>query len=103
MRAVLLGLVLLFAPVAAAAQDLATLVADTITVDPAGRVTASGNVEVFYQERRLRAQSVSYTRDGDQLTFQGPILVTDTDGSVFTADEAQLDRDLRNGVLTLIC
>ena len=100
MRGFLLTIVLLFAPLGAMAQDLATLVADTITVDPAGRVTATGNVEVFYQGRRLQAQSVSYTRNGDQLTFQGPILVTNTDGSVFTADAAQLDRDLRNGVLT---
>ena len=100
MRGFLLSLMLVIAPLAALAQELATLVADTITVDPAGRVTASGNVEVFYLGRRLQAQSVTYTRDGDQLTFQGPILVTDTDGSVFTADAAQLDRDLRNGVLT---
>lgn len=99
-RGLLFSLVLLFAPFALSAQELATLVADTISVDPAGRVTATGNVEVFYQGQKLRAQEVSYTRDGDQLTFKGPIVVTDTDGSVFTADAAQLDRDLRNGVLT---
>lgn len=96
----LFALAFMFVPFGLAAQELATLVADTITVDPAGVVTATGNVEVFYQGRQLRAKSVSYTRDGDQLTFQGPILVTDTDGTVFTADAAQLDRDLRNGVLT---
>ena len=96
----LLTLMFALAPLMATAQELATLVADRITVDPAGVVTATGNVEVFYLGRQLRAQSVSYTRDGDQLTFGGPILVTDMDGSVFTADAAQLDRDLRNGVLT---
>ncbi|NNE88893.1 MAG: LPS-assembly protein LptD [Silicimonas sp.] len=100
MRAFLVAVLLIVTPAIATAQELATLVADTITVDPAGRVTASGNVEVFYQGRRLRARSVSYDRNGDQLTILGPIIVTDADGTTFTADQAQLDRDLRNGVLT---
>ncbi len=82
-----------------AAQELASLVADSITVDPAGRVTATGNVEVFYQGTRLNAARVSYSRQGDQLTITGPIRITDADGTVLLADEAQLDRDLRNGVL----
>ncbi len=81
------------------ARDLASLIADSITVDPAGRVTATGNVEVFYQGTRLNAARVSYDRTGDQLTITGPIRITDADGTVLLADEAQLDRDLRNGVL----
>lgn len=81
------------------AQDLASLVADTIQVDPAGRVTASGNVEVFYQGARLNAASVSYDRNGDRLTITGPIRITDPDGTILLADQAEMDRDLRNGVL----
>jgi LPS-assembly protein len=81
------------------AQNLASLVADNITVDPAGRVTASGNVEVFFEGTRLTAAAVSYNRTGDQLTITGPIRVTDDDGTLFLADAAELDRDLRNGVL----
>ena len=49
------------APRLAAAQDLASLVADQIAVDPSGRVTARGNVEVFYRGTRLTASEVSYT------------------------------------------
>ena len=97
-RVFFLAVVLIFGPLTAVAQDLATLVADTITIDPSGRVTATGNVEVFYQGQRLRAQSVSYDRNGDRLSINGPIIVTNTDGSVFTAQAAELDRDLRNGV-----
>ncbi len=86
-------------PRVALAQDLASLIADSITVDPGGRVTASGNVEVFYQGTRLSAARVSYSQAGDQLTINGPIRITDASGTVLLADEAQLDRDLRNGVL----
>ena len=86
-------------PGRATAQDLASLVADTIQVDPAGRVTASGNVEVFFQGVRLNAGAVSYDRTGDQLTITGPIRITDENGTILLADQAQMDRDLRNGVL----
>lgn len=86
-------------PRMASAQDLASLIADSITVDPAGQVTASGNVEVFYQGTRLNADRVTYSRAGDRLTISGPIRITDADGTVLLADQAQLDRDLRNGVL----
>ncbi len=80
-------------------QELASLIADNVFVDPAGRVTASGNVEVFYEGTRLNASEVSYDRTGDRLTITGPIRVTDADGTVFLADQAELDRDLRNGVM----
>lgn len=83
----------------ALSQDLASLVADRITVDPRGRVTASGNVEVFFEGTRLTAEAVTYTRDGDTLTIEGPIRVVEPDGTVFIADAAELDRDLSDGVL----
>lgn len=86
-------------PGGVSAQDLASLIADSIQVDPAGQVVATGNVEVFYQGTRLQADRVSYTRSGDRLTITGPIRITDSDGTVLLADEARLDRDLRNGVL----
>ena len=90
---------LLMMTVAGHAQNLASLVADNISVDPAGRVTATGNVEVFFDGTRLTAAAVSYNRTGDELTITGPIRVTNDDGTLFLADAAELDRDLRNGVL----
>lgn len=93
-----LVLALLFAA-PARAQDLASLVADSIAVDPGGRVVASGNVEVYYSGTRLTARRVTYSRTGDVLTIEGPIRVTDADGTVLLADQAELDRDLRNGIL----
>lgn len=98
-RALLFILALSVSALPSAAQDLASLVADRISVDPSGRVTATGNVEVFYQGTRMTAQSVSYTQNGDRLAIEGPIRVTDSLGTILLADSAEMDRDLRNGVL----
>jgi len=84
---------------AAAAEDLASLVADNILIDPAGRITASGHVEVTYRGTRLTAARITYTRSSDLLRIDGPIRVNEPNGSVFLASEAELDRSLRNGVL----
>lgn len=83
----------------AAAQDFATLLADTVQVDPAGRITAEGNVVIHYQGTRLEAARVTYERSGDRLSIDGPITVVTGDGEVLTAEFATLDRTLREGVL----
>lgn len=90
---------LLLSALTAGAQDLASLIADRISVDPSGRVTATGNVEVFYKGTRLTARSISYTSNGDRLVIEGPIRVTEPDGTVLIAEMAELDRDLSDGVL----
>ena len=87
-------------PAQVIAQAQAALVADSISIDPSGRVTASGNVTITYQGTRLTARSVTYDRTGDVLTFEGPITVVEPDGNVLTATSATLDRSLRDGVLT---
>ncbi len=92
-------LVVIALPRPVAGQELASLIADNIVVDPSGQVTASGNVQVFYQGTQLEAERVSYSQSGDQLTITGPIRITDESGTVLLANEAELDRDLRNGVL----
>ena len=99
MRTLLAVLLLWLAASPAFAQDLASLIADRINVDPSGQVTATGNVEVFYAGTRLTAQSITYSQDGDRLTIEGPIKVTEADGTVLTASSAELDRDLRDGIL----
>lgn len=95
----LLVLVLWMAPLPVLSQELASLIADRISVDPSGQVVATGNVEVYYNGIRLTAQSISYAREGDRLTIEGPIRVTEPDGTILTASSAELDRDLREGVL----
>lgn len=84
---------------ASGAQELASLVADTIRVSPDGQVTATGNVEVYYNGTRLTARSISYSSNGDRLTIEGPIRVVEPNGTVLIAAMAELDRDLSDGIL----
>ncbi len=84
---------------AAAAQTPATLVADRIQADRSGRLIAQGNVEVFYEDRRLKADQVIYDRDSDQIALTGPITLTDGPDVVVLASEADLTADLRDGLL----
>ena len=98
-RRLFLCLLMIIFAASARAQDPASLIADTISVDPRGTVTASGNVEVFYNGTRLTARSITYSRDGDRLFIEGPIRVSEPDGTILLADAAELDRDLSDGIL----
>ncbi len=81
------------------AQGAATLVADTVFVTDGQRLVAQGNVEVLYDGTRLSAAAISYDQSTDRLIITGPIFITDGDGSIVTADGAQLDPTLENGIL----
>jgi len=87
-------------PAFAQAQALASLVADSVVVDPSGQIIAEGNVVVYYDGSRLEADRVFYDRTTDALTIEGAVTLTDATGDVVTADAATLNSDLRNGVLT---
>lgn len=84
---------------AALAQDRAALVADAVSVDPSGRLVASGGVEVFYQGRRLRAERIIYDRAADRLIIEGPIVLVDGQDSILIASQAELSADLTEGIL----
>lgn len=79
----------------------ATLIADNISFYRATTsVTASGNVEVFYEGSRLRAGLIRYEGQTDRITVEGPITLTDAEGgTVVFAEFAQMSADLQNGVL----
>ena len=100
MRALILALALtLMAALPAAAQDQASLVADSVTIAGEDVLVAEGAVEVFFQDRRLRASRITYDRAADRLTIEGPIVLTDGGGSFILADQAELSADLSEGVL----
>lgn len=85
-----------------AAQDSdapAMLVADRVWLEGRSRVVAQGAVEVLYDDARLRASRVSYDRESEQLLIDGPIVLTQGEDQVVIADAAELDRDLRNGMI----
>ncbi len=91
---------LVAAGVAEAQQgDLATLLADRVALPDAGTIIAEGNVEVFYDDVRLTAETVRYEREGERLFVEGPITLTEGESVTIVADMAELDADLRNGII----
>ncbi|MEI4487217.1 LPS assembly protein LptD [Frigidibacter sp. MR17.14] len=101
-----LAALLLGTAIAAYAQDTggsdapASLVADTVFVDPDGKLTATGHVEVFQGSRRLSADKVVYDPDSERIAIDGPITMIEADGSeIILADEGDLSRDMSDGIL----
>jgi LPS-assembly protein len=82
-----------------APSENAVLVADDVEVTRDGVLTARGNVEVFQGQVSLEARSISYDRTTDTLTFEGPLVLRDGASVLILASEAELDSDLRNGIL----
>ena len=95
----LLFLLLAILPLAAAAQDAATLVADRVEIRADQALVAEGAVEVLYEGTRLSATRVIYDRAADRLTIDGPITLTDPEGTILLADQAALSPDLTDGIL----
>ncbi len=90
----------LAAPVRGQGADAAALVADRVFVAAPGRLIAEGNVEVFFGDLRLRAARIEYDPEGDRIAATGPLTLRDRAGDVLVlADMAELDRDLRNGLI----
>lgn len=62
-------------------------------------VTASGHVEIDYEDRILLADSISYDQNTDTVTASGHISVLAPDGNVAFADHVVLTQGMRAGVL----
>lgn len=87
--------------VPAMAQDQASLISDSLEITGDSLLIANGNVEVFYQGRRLKAQRITYDQSTDRLEIIGPIVLTDASGDiVILASQADLAADLTEGILT---
>ncbi len=91
--------VLMLLPTFGFAQGAATLVADRVELDGNDRLIASGNVEAYYQGARLSASQIIYNQTTDRLTISGPIIIKSPDGTILTAERADLDPQLENGIL----
>ncbi|MCB1332531.1 MAG: LPS-assembly protein LptD [Roseivivax sp.] len=85
----------------AAKEDLpALLVADHVFVSGDNTLIAEGNVEVLRDGIRLSATRIVYNSDDDSLVIEGPIRITQPDGTVVLADRAELDAGFENGILS---
>ena len=100
MHRLLILLTFLMLALPAAAQDRATLVADSVSVLSGSVLVASGHVEVYFRGQRLTASEVRYDREADRLIITGPIRIDDGKGAVFMAAQAELSADLTEGLLT---
>lgn len=88
------------APSRVAGGDGAFLVADDVRLMPDDVLVATGNVEVIHEGRRLQANSITYDGKTEHLSIEGPITLREGETTLILADDAELDRDMRNGLLT---
>lgn len=83
-----------------AAQERLLLDADSLAYDETtGTVTATGDVELVYGPRRLRADTVVYTPATGEVVARGNVVLTDPEGNVARAEEAEITEDLREGFI----
>jgi len=82
------------------AEKPAVLIADSLQVQGRNVLIATGNIEVFHGERRLKARKITFDRQNDLLTIEGPITLTDGAETVILADSAELDPSFQNGLMT---
>lgn len=95
-----LGLLVTLPLPALAQTQPATLMADQVFVDSAGRLVAQGAVEIWHGSIRLTAQRVSFDQRQDWLDIAGPITLSNGPDQVVLADAAQLAPSLRAGIIT---
>ncbi|MBD3677645.1 MAG: LPS-assembly protein LptD [Rhodobacteraceae bacterium] len=95
----IIAVVLAWLPTVLAAQNSAAILADSVTIVGESTIIAEGNVEVIYGDTRLEARRVTYNRLTEELIIQGPIILTEGEESRVTADYAELDSQLRNGIV----
>lgn len=75
------------------------LVADSVFVTGDNRLTARGNVEALGDDTRLLADEIIYDATQDRVFVKGPIRIYQGKDIVILASDAELDTDLRNGLL----
>jgi LPS-assembly protein len=76
------------------------LIADSVDYDSrTGRVTASGGVEIYYGERTLTADRIVYDSQTGRISAEGNIVLRDPSGATVFADMAELDEELRDGLV----
>ena len=76
------------------------LVADKVTVQAeTGLVIAEGSVEVYYGERTLTARKIIYNDRTKRISAEGDLVLRDPTGVTVFADTADLDVELRDGLV----
>jgi len=72
--------------------------ADELHYDNANsRVTAVGNVQIYYNGSRLEADKVIYDQKTKRLRAEGNVWLREADGKIATGEILDLDEDFRDG------
>jgi len=92
------GLEQIISPPQTNASEPMLLQADEMIYDnDNARITAKGNVEIYYGSYTLLADKVVYNRNANTLAAEGNVRMKDPDGAVITADQLTLTDDFRDG------
>ncbi|MGM0584801.1 MAG: LPS-assembly protein LptD [Pseudomonadota bacterium] len=84
----------------AEAEGPVSLVADRVNYQvEAETLIAEGNVEVYYGPRTLTAARIVYDRKTNRISAEGPLRLRGPEGVTLLADFAELDPDLRDGLI----
>ena len=76
------------------------LQADQLVYDnQRNRVTATGNVEIYYNNYAVLADRVTYDQAANTLFASGNVRVKEPSGSIISADQITLTDDLRDGFI----
>jgi LPS-assembly protein len=103
LRSLLVALMCLAMPAFGMAQTgdprPTVLVADRVSVTADQKLVAEGNVAAYSADMTLRAQRITYDRATGALTIVGPIRIDDGTSVTILADAAEMQADMRNGLL----
>jgi len=76
------------------------LQADQLITDSTNdRITAKGNVEVYYKNYALQANELVYDRKAKTLDAIGNVRIKEPDNAIITADRISLTEDFRDGFI----
>ena len=72
---------------------------DTIKVDEKNKiVTASGNVVIINENRKIVADKVVYDQNIDKAIAKGKVMLTEKDGSIYESNEVILTNEFKSVV-----
>ena len=89
----------LTAPTVGANEPMLLQADEMIYDNDNNRITAKGNVEIYYGNYTLLAQQVIYDRSTNTLKAEGNVSIKDPDGAVITSDQITLTDDFRDGFI----
>ncbi|MDG6093815.1 LPS assembly protein LptD [Acetobacter sp. AN02] len=84
-------------------DDPVTFQSDKVDYDdPAGRVTWTGNVQVWQGQRVMRADMMTYDRNTGVLAARGHVAMVQPDGTVVFSSYAEVTGNMRDGIMTKV-